>query len=188
MAVLSTIRKRVGLVIGFVGASMVLFILGDVLTSNQGLFGKNDNSVGVIAGEKIPVQEFESRVEKMIENYKASTQKDNLDENTTDMLRDQAWNMLLNESILGKEYQELGLSCSSKELYEMCTGKNVDPQVRQAFTDPNTGNFNPAQVINFLKDLPNRDEKTQEQWKNFEDALREQRISDKYKTLIKGGI
>ena len=37
MAVIGRIRKRVGLLIGFVGVSMLLFILGDVVTSNTGL-------------------------------------------------------------------------------------------------------------------------------------------------------
>ena len=188
MAVLSTIRKRVGLVIGFVGVSMLLFILGDVLTSNQGLFGKNSNVIAVVGGDKVTVQEFESRVQKMLENYKASSQKDNIDENTTEMIREQAWSTLLNENILGKQYQELGLSCSPEEMYDMCTGKNVHPQVKQAFTDPKTGVFNPAEVVKFLKDLPNREEKVQQQWKNFEDAMRDERVAEKYKNLIHGGL
>lgn len=188
MAVLSTIRKRVGLVIGFVGVSMLLFILGDVLSSSQGLFGNATNDVGVVAGEKIAYPEFEKRVEQMIENYKISSGQDNVDQNTTDMLREQAWSMVLNENILGTQYKELGISCSAEELYDMCTGKNIHPQVRQAFTDPNTGMFNPAEVIKFLKELPNREEKVQKQWKNFEEAIRDERIAQKYKDLIKGGI
>src|SRR5436190_1001756 len=155
MAVLSSIRKRVGLVIGFVGVSMLLFILGDVLTSSQGLFGHNSNVLAEVGGNKITAQEFETRVQTMVENYKASTQKDNLDENTQDMIREQAWTTLLNENILGKEYKEVGVSVSPEELYDMCAGKNINPQVRQAFTDPKTGVFNPAEVVKFLKDLPN---------------------------------
>jgi peptidyl-prolyl cis-trans isomerase D len=188
MAVLSTIRKRVGLLIGFVGVSMVLFILGDVLSSNQSMFGGNSNVLGEIGGEEITYQEFEKRVEQMIENYKISSGQENVDQNTTDMLREQAWTMVLNENILGKEYEKLGLSCSADELYDMCVGKNIHPQVRQAFTDPKTGMFNPAEVTKFLKDLPNREEKVQRQWKTFEDAIRDERISQKYKDLIKGGL
>jgi len=40
MAVIGRIRKRVGLLIAFVGISMLLFILGDLLTSNKG-FSEN---------------------------------------------------------------------------------------------------------------------------------------------------
>jgi len=188
MAVLSTIRKRVGLVIGIVGMSMVLFILGDVLTSSQGLFGSNSNVLAEVSGDKITAQEFESRVETMIKNYKASTQNDNIDENTTEMIREQAWSTLLNENILGKQYKAVGVSCSPAELYDMCAGKNIHAQVRQAFTDPKTGAFNPAEVVKFLKDLPNRDEKIQMQWKSFEEGMRTERLDEKYKNVIKGGL
>ncbi len=188
MAVLGKIRKRVGLLIGFVGVSMILFILGDLVTSNTGLMNRNSDVIGEIRGEKVHYQEFEKRVETLTENYKANSKTENIDPNTQDMLREQAWSMYINDHILGKEYEKLGLSCSAEELYDMCTGKNPNPQVKQAFTDPNTGQFSSSAVINFLKDLPNRPEDIQRQWRNFEDAIREERISNKYKSLIKNGL
>jgi peptidyl-prolyl cis-trans isomerase D len=188
MAVISRIRKRVGLLIGFVGVSMILFILGDLVTSNTGLLHRNSDVIGEINGEKIHYQEFEKRVEKFTENYKANTKNENVDQNTLDMLRDQSWQQFVSEMTLGKEYEQLGLSCSDEELFDMCTGSNPHPQVKQAFTDPKTGVFDSKNVIKFLKDLPNRDENIQRQWKTFEDAMREERIANKYKDLIKNSI
>lgn len=188
MAVIGRIRKRVGLLIGFVGVSMVLFILGDLVTSNKGLMNSNSDILGNINGEKIHYGEFETKVNQIIENYKANSRQDNIDQNTQDMLREQAWNSLINENVLGKEYQKLGLTCSSDELYDMCTGRDVHPQVRQAFTDPKTQQFDPSNVIRFLKDLPNRDETVQKQWKTFEDAIRDERISNKFKDMVKMGL
>ncbi|HRU61057.1 MAG TPA: SurA N-terminal domain-containing protein, partial [Bacteroidia bacterium] len=63
MAVIGRIRKRVGLVIAFVGISMLLFILGDLVTSNTGLMNRNSDVVGEIGGNKIRYSEFEKRVE-----------------------------------------------------------------------------------------------------------------------------
>lgn len=188
MAVIGRIRKRVGLLIGFVGVSMVLFILGDLVTSNKGLMNGNSDVVGNINGEKIHYSEFETKVNQMVETYKANTRQENIDPNTQDMLREQAWSFLINENVLGKEYKKLGLSCSADELYDMCTGKDVHPQVKQAFTDPKTQQFDPANVVRFLKDLPNRDETVQKQWKTFEDAIRDERISTKYKDMVKMGL
>lgn len=188
MAVIGSIRKRVGLLIGVVGVSMVLFILGDLLGSNSGMFNSNSDVVGEIGGEEVHYQEFEQRVDKLIENYKMNTRTETVDQNTTDMLREQAWNMYVNDNTLGKEYEKLGLSCSAEELFDMVAGNNPHPQVQQAFTDPNTKMFDKSAVLKFLKDLPNRDETVQSQWKNFEDAIREERIAEKYRTLIKGGI
>ncbi len=188
MAVIGRIRKRVGLLIGVVGVSMVLFILGDLLGSNSAMFSGSSDVVGEIGGEEVHYQEFEQRVDKLIENYKMNTRTETVDQNTTDMLREQAWNMYVNDNTLGKEYAKLGLSCSAEELFDMVGGNNPHPQVQQAFTDPNTKMFDKNAVLKFLKDLPNRDENVQLQWKNFEDAIREERIAEKYRTLIKGGI
>ena len=188
MAVIGRIRKRVGLLIGFVGASMILFILGDLVTSNKGIMGGNNDVMGVVGGEKIRYPEFEKKVETLIENYKANTQKESVDQTTTDQLREQAWSMELNNLILGKEYKKLGVSCGPEELYDMCTGKNVHEQIKTAFTNKQTNQFNPQDVVKFLKDLPNREEAIQKQWKSFEDAITDERIAQKYKDAIKGGI
>jgi peptidyl-prolyl cis-trans isomerase D len=188
MAIIGRIRKRVGLLIFFVGASMVLFILGDLVTSNKGIMGRNNDVLGVVGGEKIRYPEFEKKVETLMENYKTNMQKDNVDQATADQLREQAWNMELNNLILGKEYEKAGVACGPDELYDMCTGKNVHEQIRQAFTNKETGQFNPQDVVKFLHDLPNREESVQQQWRTFEDAIREERIAQKYKELIKGGM
>lgn len=188
MAVIGRIRKRVGLVIAFVGISMLLFILGDLVTSNTGLMNRNSDVVGEIGGNKIRYSEFEKRVETLTENYKLNTRQETVDQNTTDMLREQAWSLFTNELTLGEEYKKLGISCSPEELYDMCTGKTPNAQVAQAFTDPKTQQFDPNAVVKFLKDLPNREENIQRQWKNFEDAISEERIAEKYRSLIKGGL
>lgn len=188
MAVIGRIRKRVGLLIGIIGVSLLLFILGDLVTSNTGLLKRNSDVLGEIGGEKIHYQEFEKRVDQLTENYKLNTRTENIDQNTTDMLRDQAWNLYVNDHTLGKEYEKLGLACSADELFDMVAGKNPHPQVQQAFTDPNTKMFDKNAVMKFLKDLPNRDENVQRQWKNFEQAIRDERVADKYRTMIKGGL
>jgi peptidyl-prolyl cis-trans isomerase D len=188
MAVIGIIRKRVGLLIIFIGVSLLLFILGDLVTSNTGLLHRNSDVIGVIRGEKVHYPEFQRKYETLSENYKINTKAESLDQNASDMLREQTWNLYVSEHILGEEYQKLGLACSPQELYDMCTGKNPNEQVKQAFTDPKTGQFDASSVVRFLKDLPNREETVQRQWKTFEDAIMEERIATKYKNLIKSGL
>ncbi|MFM8431358.1 MAG: SurA N-terminal domain-containing protein, partial [Bacteroidota bacterium] len=180
MAVIGSIRKRVGLLIGIVGVSMVLFILGDLVTSNSSFLQSNPDIVGVIGGEKIRYQEFEARVDKLTENYKMNQRVETIDAATQDGIRDQAWSLFINDLTLGEEYKSLGLSCSGDELFDMVGGNNPHPQVIQAFTDPNTKKFDQSAVIKFLKDLPNRPEDVQRQWKSFEEGIRDERIAEKY--------
>lgn len=189
MAVISNIRQRAGLLLGIVGFSLVAFILGDFLTSNRTLFAGNSTTVGEIAGNKVEVQDFEARVQKQIDNYKLSNNTDNIDQNTTDQMRDQSWNQMVNEEVMGTQYKKLGLTVGADEVFDMVKGKNPHPQVKQAFTDPKTGQFNSANVINFLKNMDNdQTGKTRTQWVNFEKYIQDERIGQKYNDLIKYGL
>ncbi len=188
MAIIGKIRNRAGLLIGFVGISLLAFILGDLLTSNRTLFG-NNNEVAEIDGQSITFQEFEERVQTMISNYKANNKVDAVDQNTTEQLREQAWTELLNEIIYGKQEDKLGVKVSTEEIYDMVQGPDPHPQIKQAFTDPNTGQFNPASVLQFLKNM-DQDETgaTRAQWISFEKYITKERSRTKYNEAIKGGI
>jgi peptidyl-prolyl cis-trans isomerase D len=54
MAILTKIRNRSGLAVGFVGLALALFVISDALNSNTAIFGGKGNSttVGEIAGKK----------------------------------------------------------------------------------------------------------------------------------------
>ncbi len=189
MAVIGKIRNRAGLLIGFVGFSLFAFILGDLFSSSKGIFSKTETSVGVISGQKINVMDFESRVQEMAGNYKIQNNTESIDQATMDQIREQAWNQLVNDEVLGTQFSKLGLTVSSDELFDMVQGKNIHPQVRQAFTDPKTGQFNPSSVLTFLKNMDNDPTgKTKAQWVIFEKAMRQERLQQKYNDLLKGGL
>ncbi|MBL7923481.1 MAG: SurA N-terminal domain-containing protein [Bacteroidia bacterium] len=189
MAVIEKIRGKAGLLIGIVGFSLAAFILGDFFSTRNGFLSSNDTTVGEIGGKKINVMDFEARIQTQVDNYKLQSNTDNVDQNTMDQLREQTWNQLINEMVMNPQYEKLGLTCSPKELLDMVQGKNPHPQIKQAFTDPKTGIFNPSNVANFLKNMDNdQTGRTRQQWVIFENAIREERIQQKYYNLIKQGI
>ena len=188
MAVIEKIRGKAGLLIGFVGFSLAAFVLGDFFSAKNG-FGGRDTTVGEINGKKVNVMDFEERVQTQADNYKLQSNTETIDQNTMEQLREQSWNQLVNDMVLKPQYEKLGITCSPKELLDMVQGKNPHPQIKQAFTDPKTGQFNPANVAQFLKNMDNdQTGRTRKQWMLFENAIREERISQKYQNLIKGGI
>jgi peptidyl-prolyl cis-trans isomerase D len=188
MAVIEKIRGKANLLLVFVGFSLVAFILGDFFSSNNGM-SSSDANIGEIDGKKVNVMDFEEKVQVQLDNYKLQSNSDNVDQNTTEQIREQTWNQLINEMVLTPQYEKLGITCSPKELLDMVQGKNPHPQVKQAFTDPKTGVFNPANVSNFLKNMDNdQTGKTRQQWVVFEKAIREERIQQKYYNLIKQGL
>jgi peptidyl-prolyl cis-trans isomerase D len=189
MAVIGKIRNQAGLIIGLIGLSLVAFILGDLLKSNSSFLQGSGTDVAVIAGEKISIQEFEQSVQQMTDTYKQNSNVETVDQATSDMLREQAWNQLLREKIMNREFDKMNITVSPEELFQMTTGKDPHPSVKQAFTDPKTGRFDPANVIKFLKEKDKDPSgKTNERWIAFEKAIMMERISQKYNSLVKQGL
>src|SRR5579872_2574833 len=104
MAVIGRIRKRVGLLLVFIGGSLFLFILGDVVTSTNGLFGRNTTTLGVVGGEKITYPEFQRKVDELTETYKTNYKVETVEQNVIEQLRDQAWNDFVNRNVMVKQY------------------------------------------------------------------------------------
>ena len=189
MAVIEKLRSKAGLLIGIVAFSLIAFVLGDLLTSNRSFLKGNTSTVGVIGGKKVNIQDFESRVQSEIENYKLNQNKETIDNSTTESIREGAWSKMVNDMIMVKQYEDIGIHVSTFELADMVKGKNIHPQIKQAFTDPKTGAFNPSSVINFLKNMDNDPTgKTKRQWIAFERSIYDERLQQKYNDLIKQGL
>lgn len=189
MSILEKIRTKSGLLVGIIALALLVFILESALDSGNRFFSGQKTIVGEVMGTEIGIAEFEEKIQKAIENEKQRSGKNAVDENQTEYIRNQVWNELLMGKIMDKQYQELGLAVSKEELFDMVQGKNPHPSVKQAFTNPQTGVFDPNQVIQFLKNM-DKDETgaTKERWLNFEQALKQERVMGKFNTLIKKGI
>ncbi len=190
MAILTKIRNRSGLAIGAVGLALALFVISDAVNNNMGLFGGSQvTDVGEIDGEKISAKEFDAKYQLNIDNYLKRSGQESMDENTKTQLRDQTWNQVLNDFLMAKQYDGLGLTVSEDELSDMVFGNNIHPQIRQSFTDPNTGMFDINNVKRYLKQVTEgTDENAKAQWKEFEDYIVTETLQRKYATLLKKGV
>jgi peptidyl-prolyl cis-trans isomerase D len=185
MAVIGKIREKSVLVMIIIGVGMLAFLLP--VDQIQRLFGGNDNNLGEIGGQEITGQEFNLRYENSVtlwENQNKTTASLELRES----LKEQAWNEIIREIVLESQFKELGIAVSSEELFDMVQGSNPHPQVQQAFTDPNTGVFNPTQVLQFLKSLETMPAENRNQWLSFEEGIEKERVASKYNTLLSKGL
>ena len=174
--------------VAIIGLAIVSFLLMDVFSGNGLFAGDQTNNVGSIDGEEVSLQSFEQRVEEAVENYKTNTNQDKVDDNTYGMLRDQVWNELVREKIMNRTYKSLGLAVSEDELFDMVQGTNINASVRQAFSNPQTGEFDRNQVVQFLRNLDQQPEDMQRRWLNFEKFLVAEREGQKYSALINKGL
>ncbi len=189
MAVIGKIREKSTLLLIMIGGAMLLFILGDIASSGGSILRNNQTIIGEIDGEAVDVRDFQRQVDQSIENYKMNYEQANIDAATQDAIRSQTWDQMVREMIMGDEMEELGVAITTDELVDMITGPMPDQRIVQAFTDPNTGVFNPSAVSNFVRNM-GQDEtgQTQQRWEAFVGDLKKQRVSDKYYNLIKKGL
>ena len=185
--VIGKIREQSTLLLLLIGGAMLAFILGDLLNSGSFILNGSPTEVGEIAGTTIDGRKFQERVDETIANYKNQTGQTSLDAATTNQLRDQTWNQMVRELVLGQEFEAIGVRVSKEELYDMVQGNNPHPQVVQAFTNPETGQFDRGQVINFLRQME-QDEDIKKRWVAFEKDIAKLRRNEKYNNLIKKGL
>jgi len=186
MAVIGKIREQSTLVLIVIGGAIVLFVLSDMFGSGGSVFDQTRN-VAVVDGVNVSAQEFQSQVQVATDNYQKNQPEEQIDENTRDAIRQQVYDQMVNQIILTKEFEQLGLEVTTKELFDMVQGNNPHPQVRQSFTNPETGQFNPTDVVRFIQTLDQNPE-VKGQWIQFEQALKKDRELEKYNTLVTKGL
>jgi len=187
MATLERIRNRAGLVILIIGLGLVAFLLTDFLNSGSSLFKSAQQQVGEVNGTSISYPEYQSYLTELEEFAKLSSGKAALDENTSFQLRDQAWNQLVQDVIMDEKYEALGIQVTVDELVEMTTGNSVHPQIRQMFTNPQTGVFDRNQLLTFLQQKSS-DPTANFYWMYLEKQITKERLFAKYRDLIKKGM
>jgi peptidyl-prolyl cis-trans isomerase D len=189
MSALQFLREKAGvLVAGLIGFSLFLFVVSDFFGRGRGqrLKQKKYYEIGQIGGEYISYQDYELRLQNLLEIYKLSG-KTNIDESTNETLREQTWQQMVREKILDPQYKKLGLGVSTEEVDELVLGNNPHQIVQQLFTDQQTGTFNKSFLVNFLKQTE-VDETAKKYWLFFENEIVNDRTNTKYNNLVSKGL
>ena len=190
MATLQNIRNRGGLMVAIViGLALGAFILGDMLNSGSKLMRPKQMEIAQIDGESVEYPDFQKKVEELSEVYKMNTQKNQIDENTWDQIREQVWQQYLQENILGKAAGELGLTVTSQELFDLVQGNNPHPIIQQLFRNPKTGQVDKSIILQFLKSLETTATPQQKSyWLYIENQIKEDKLRTKYNDLVSKGL
>jgi peptidyl-prolyl cis-trans isomerase D len=189
MSALQFLREKAGvLVAGLIGFSLFLFVISDFFGRGRGqrLKQKKYYEIGQIGGEYISYQDYELRLQNLLEIYKLSG-RTNVDEATNESLREQTWQQMVREKILDPQYKKLGLGVSTEEVDELVLGNNPHQIVQQLFTDQQTGTFNKSFLVNFLKQTE-VDETAKKYWLFFENEIVNDRTNTKYNNLVSKGL
>lgn len=184
MALIGDIRKRSGILVVIIGIALAAFVLGDFLSNRSPRGARNANLIGEVNGDKILATDFNGRVEQNIETQRVNSGKESLTQEEQFQIRQQTWEQVLSETLLKEQIEDLGLVVSIEELDDLIRGKNPHPYIQQSFTNPETGQFDAANVLNFLQNLDKVDPQMKQRYLQIEKAIKEDRINTKYRNLI----
>ena len=90
---------------------------------------------------------------------------------------------------LNKQYDELGLTVSEKELRDILYGANPPQDLKQRFTDPNTGVYNGVQAQQFISQIKKQGtQQDKDQLNQYLESLEKDRLMTKYTSLLANSI
>lgn len=137
MALIGKIRNNMWLVFIIIALATASFILMDAMGPGGGGFGgANANTpVGEIAGKKIKQMDFERTYSTLFSNAP-----------NPNASREALWNYLVEDGIVQKEAENLGMKIGDEEMEELQFGANMSPVIRSNFTNPATGQLDVAQL------------------------------------------
>jgi peptidyl-prolyl cis-trans isomerase D len=191
MTILSSIRARVGLLVGIIFLALLSFVLTDLLSA-RGVFGGGGSmDVGEINGHSISYPEFRQRIDEIEEQ-----QKRQLNEQETSQMSEAIWQEMVDKYVFEPEWDNLNVTVTDEELAEQMYGDHPSAYMNQFFQNRQTGqideNFaNPdgtlsgAAIRDFVKKMP---AETETQWAQIEVDLRKFLRREKYNTLLRKGF
>ena len=183
MGIIGRIRKRGWIAVVIVGIAIIAFIIGDFAKKQP-----NHTDLGKINHNTITYNYFEQRAAELMDNYRQQQQNDQIPNEVEHQLREQAWQMLVEEDLYQEQYDRLGLRITSNELNDMYMGTFIHPYLRQSFTDPQTGEYNTSAVRSWIDNFDMLDTTRRAMWLDLEKAVKRDRMQQKYSTLIAKGL
>ncbi|MBN2814534.1 MAG: SurA N-terminal domain-containing protein [Bacteroidales bacterium] len=191
MAILEKLRVRAGLLLAIViGLALLAFVLSDFLDSGGSLFTRSKYEIAEVSGKSIPVNEYEIKVKELEEIQKLQSGQMSLDEATMDQIRNVTWENMIQDLLLEKQYEKLGIDVSDDELQDIIMGSNPHPAIAPSFTDPQTGIFSRQAFSDFIQRV-HADEVAPTDKKRYlfiENEIYRQRKNEKYLNLIRKGL
>jgi peptidyl-prolyl cis-trans isomerase D len=178
MAVITKLRNS-GWVVIVVIVALILFVVSDLLTSSGSTSGPADNSIAVMNGVKVSIDEFNQLNAENEKNYMQNTGQKELNDQIREYIRGVTWGQLVQKYVTEEEYRRAGLNIGEEEWTELLLGKNPHQLVKQYFSDEK-GGFNPKTVRDFLNNQYQNSPLAQEFMNNLKRQIESEVLRERY--------
>ena len=181
MALIGEIRKRSWLLIVLIGIAMAGFVFMDMFSGPRG-FGGGSTDIGEVDGAAIDQRRFEQAYGALYTNSAGDVYQQ----------RDQLWNHLVEESLVNREAEAVGLRVPAEEREDLLYGTDLSPIIQARFRDPQTrqvnreglNSFRDAERNGILDDPTQVDPARARFWRFQKTEVDKQRLQDKLATLV----
>ncbi|MFT4093046.1 MAG: SurA N-terminal domain-containing protein [Niabella sp.] len=188
MSVIQQIQDKYGKVMAIIIAlALVVFVIMLAFENGGSLFKGDSTTVGKVNGQSIDYTSFKTMVDQQTEIMQQRGMGSG--EMASQQANEQAWNSEVAQILLTQEADKLGIEIGKKELNDLLFGSTPPQELKQAFSDPQTGVYNPAlaqQQINQVKTKGTAEQKAQ--LSAFLDQMVFQRLAEKYDALLTASI
>ncbi len=161
-----------------IGMALFAFVISGIFTSNDFSGGKIGSSVAEINGEEISIDAFRNRVERVSRRSGPTT--------SSLQLVNSVWNQLERQTILGQEFEDLGITIEQDQIIDVIRsnpGLSQNPQ----FVDEN-GVFDENRFRDFIAELRVNAPSQYEDWLQDEQAIIHSAKEQTYFNLIRAGL
>jgi peptidyl-prolyl cis-trans isomerase D len=157
----------------------------DAFNSNTGIIGKKNNTFAKIDGTDISPAQFDAKYGEVLTQYLTQSQQlinyqqgsYTIDNQTEFQLREQAWNELVQEFLMGKQLTAAGLHVTEAEKTDLIYGPDPHPYIKNYYAGlSGNGVYDPGafnQYITFIKNPENQQNNAQVVQAYFDFLMRE---------------
>lgn len=188
MAIIGKIREKSWLMLVLVGGALLAFILGDYYKGTGG--NDMEFGYGTVYGEMVNIDEYNEQLTIAEENTKRNAEQQGQQPQPVD--KDAVWSNFVENIILEKQYEALGINVSDAEFDSYLYGRDgfkVLPDLAQGFTDSITGMFNDKLLQSRIEEMEASDDpNVQKQWTDTKEYYTNRRKQEKYFEILNQGI
>ena len=174
MAMIQKIRQNSWLLVVLIALGLLGFLVMDMTSGQQSVFGGVDTDMGEVNGTAIDVNEFNNRLNNVFRSADYAQ-------------REQLWNFYIDDILLKEEASALGLGVGRTELIDREFGINPDPAVTKWFINQQTGQVDRQQINQVQQAIESgtfTDPQARYFWSHVEKEVIKSRLQSKLNSLV----
>ena len=183
MSIIQTIREKGAVItIATLAIALIGFMLMD--SGKSGLMGGNQTTLGSVNGEKIEYKDFNKKTEEMEQQYP------NAGGSQRNQIMQSVWDQMVAEKVVDAEFDKLGIVFTPKEMSSIMFSQDAPQQLKQAFSDPKTGQYDVDQAKLWWSQMKKNknDEQKNAILSQVIEPMRLGSLYNKYTSMIAGSI